>query len=245
MKTTKGVADIVFCLDASYSMRPCFDAVKSHIDDFISGLKSDGQMSWDLRFDYIAHCSSDGLFLHKSLFCSEVHRVLYQGESGGRFFTTDMDELKNGLSSENVQGDESPLIALDFCLDFPWRDASECHRVVVLLTDEPFETGTNQSFQKEKLGQLIEKIMALKVILYIVGPKSEVFDELSAVDKSEYTPVDMSGDGLKSVNFSELLNYIGKSVSKSNLQQITTPEVSRGLFGQERWHASTEAITGS
>ena len=37
--STKGTADVVFCLDASGSMGPCIEGVKSHIASFVDGLK--------------------------------------------------------------------------------------------------------------------------------------------------------------------------------------------------------------
>ena len=55
MTSTKGVADVVFCLDASDSMKPCIDGVRTHIGSFLDGLKSDQQRARDVRFDFVAH----------------------------------------------------------------------------------------------------------------------------------------------------------------------------------------------
>ena len=51
-------------------------------------------------------------------------------------------------------------------------------------------------------------------MLFIVAPQSLAFQELSAVERSEYTVVE-SGDGLASANLGDVLGFIGKSVSKS------------------------------
>ena len=175
--STKGVADVVFCLDASDSMKPCIDGVKTHISSFLEGLKSDGQRTWDVRFDFLAHQTVRGAggvigHGHFSLYHSEpdndVVSVLYMGQQGqrGRFFTTDIAEFKRGLDKVEVLGDEGPLVALDSCLDFPWRKAGECHRVVIFMTDEPFETSSAPELEKQFLEELLQKTQDLKVLLF-------------------------------------------------------------------------------
>ena len=239
--TTKGVADVVFCIDASASMAPCIDAVRSHIASFVEGLTASSQQAWDLRIDFVAHHAGNapdgsGVFAHQSLYQSELFEALYQ-KSGSqeRFFTADVAEFARGLQGVSVQGDESPLVALDFCLDFPWRKSAGCHRVVIMLTDEPFEQSANQDLQKEQLGKLIDKIHGLQVMLFLVAPNSPLFDELASADGSEYEVIGQIGSGLANVNFSEVLKYIGKSVSASTLQSALYSEVQRGLFQQSSW----------
>jgi hypothetical protein len=243
--STKGIADIVFCLDASGSMQPCIDAVKSHIEEFLAGLKSNGQMQWDWRLDFIAHHAEDqcgsAIFSHTSLSCSDMDLIdrLYRNSgnaaSNKAFFTSELKDFKKGLEKIRVIGDEAPLVALDFCLDLPWRATEGCHRVVILMTDEPFESGAAQAFQQSRFDDLRKKIMALKVMLFIVAPQSSVFNELSAVDKSEYEVVDDRGNGLSTVDFRKVLTYIGKSISASAPSQQRAAAVERGLYNQTNW----------
>ena len=248
--STKGVADIIFCLDASSSMQPCFDAVRTHISEFVAGLESNQQTKWDWRLDFVAHCASehsDGftVFRHQSLYNEELSGPLYWKKGqGGRFFTTNLNEFREGLGRVQVQGDEAPLVALDFCLDFPWRDEKNCHRIVIVMTDEPFETGASQKMQGEHLPMLIDKIQRLRVMLFIVAPESQVFDELASVDKSEYEVVDDTGNGLSRVDFKKILSYIGKSLSVQTTQFSKAESVPRGLFGQENWGNTDRQITG-
>ena len=247
--STKGVADVVFCLDASDSMKPCIDGVKTHISSFLEGLKSDRQRSWDVRFDFLAHQTvlGEGGVIghgHYSLYHDgefseggDVLTALYTGQQG-RFFTTDIDEFKRGLDKVEVIGDEGPLVALDSCLDFPWRKAGECHRVVIFMTDEPFETSSAPELERQFLEELLQKTQDLKVLLFIVAPDSPAYEELAEVDKSEYEAVDSRSAGLADVDFRKLLSGIGKSVSVSTAnQQGPTAEktVKRGLFGQTEW----------
>jgi len=248
--SAKGVADVVFCIDASESMAPCLNAVRKHLTDFLTGLKSHTQQTWDLRVDFVAHragqSSSGGIvFQMRSLYEQDLLGVQYLDRSRqGRFFTQDLAEFSRGLQRVEVAGDEAPLVALDFCLDFPWRESGSCHRVVIMLTDEPFETSAGREFQQAQQQKLIEKIHALRVMLFIVAPESAVFSQLAAADRSEYEVVDVTGDGLARVNFGQVLNNIGKSISVSTLQAPRASSVERGLYEQNTWRRSDEQVTG-
>jgi len=235
--STKGTADVVFCLDASGSMTPCIEGVKSHIASFVDGLKGGGQQKWDLRLDYVAHWAGAGLRM-ESLHESNLVEALYQASSTGqnqqraRLFTNDVEEFKRGLSRVKTGANEASLVALDSCLDFPWRQTGECHRVVVFMTDEPTSGGDQVQEQMSKLPALMQKIMDLRVMLFIVGPECPVYEELAEVDKSEYEVI----DGLSNIDFSYLLSGIGKSVSVSQTsQQSAEPIVPRELYGQSSW----------
>lgn len=234
----KGIADVVFCLDSSSSMAPSFDSVRKHVVDFVEGLKSDGQTVWDVRFDFVAHATSnsrDGsIFKLRSLYEGELCSALYSANgSGGRFFTTDLNEFRTGVASLEARGDETNFIALDFCLDLPWRSTPDCHRIVVLLTDEPLETGLEIPDQRAKTPALIEKIHSLGVKLFLIGPESAAYDELSMANGSEYEVVP-HGSGLSSADFGRMLKQIGKSVSASRAQAVRSG-VKRAIFGQDSW----------
>jgi hypothetical protein len=237
--TTKGVADVVFCLDASDSMGPCFQGVCGHVGDFIAGLKSHPQFAWDWHLDFLAHSASEEAggyaFRAESLYHQNVILALYQEQNPGRFFTADVDQFRDRLASVPLTADEAPLVALDCCLDFPWREAKYTHRVIIMMTDEPFETGVFQEDQRMMVPTLIEKVQRLRVMLFLVAPESAVFNELASAEKSVYEVVDRAGDGLARVNFGQVLSEIGKSVSVFSQQAPKAEEVARGLFGQAFW----------
>ncbi len=247
--TTKNVADIVFCLDASTSMEPCFRGVCQHLGDFVQGLTSRGQQALDLRLDYVAYSASPSsrgfLFRHESLYSQALVESLYGSNSTGRFFTRDQNEFRQGLQRVTTMGDEAPLVALDFALDFPWRPAHECHRVVIMMTDEPAEEGVFLDEQLALLPSLIDKAARLRVLLHLVAPPSKTFDMLSALDKCEYDVLSDYGQGLAGLDFKEVLSYIGKSVSAASKQAASDHAVSRGLFRQAEWGTSTEQMRGS
>jgi hypothetical protein len=242
--STSRTADVVFCIDASSSMKPCFKAVQASIGSMVAGLTG-SQSPWDIRLEFIAHSASEnGVVRHSSVFNEAAIDALYQG-SQSTFFTDSCDTFATRLAAIEMTGDEAPLIALDTCLDLPWRDPSRCHRVVILLSDEPFEEGALLTFQKQHFQALLEKIQALKVLLFIVAPESIVFDELSQVDKSEYEVLTAKNDGMRNVDFTKLLTAIGKSVSISHLQETRVPSVQRVLYGQAEWGNTSEGLYGA
>ncbi len=245
--STKGVTDIVFCIDASQSMQPCIDAVREHVLQFIQGLES-GQRAMDWRIDFLAYGCDEGgqVFREQSVRLQgmELVAALYGSGDRSRLFTRDVAEFRTALQSVRVEGDEATLVALDCALDFPWRPRNQCHRVVICLTDEAFETGAAVDEQKARLPALIDKVQKLGVMLFLVGPDSPVYDELACVQRSEYRKVAGTSDGLRSVDFAQVLGTIGKSVSASRLQGGAEADVPRGLFGQASWVGVNQAIRG-
>jgi hypothetical protein len=208
-------------------------------------------MKWDWRLDFVAHRAGiipgGAMFVQRSLYNEELLTSLYlsKGQSGGRYFTADLEEFKGGLATIEVSGDEASLVALDSCLDFPWRPAATCHRVVIFLTDEPAEDGVMVDAQRAAVPDMIQKIQQLKVLLFVVGPDSEIFNQLAQVNKSEYEVVDGVGDGLSRVDFRKLLSAIGKSVSVSTLQSQKDETPERGLFGQATWGQTSAELRGA
>lgn len=248
--TTKGVVDVVFCLDASGSMAPCIDGVRRNIGAFLDALAGDTNRKIDCRLDFLAHsCDETGNLVRSTSLRkngAELVAALYgQKPDPGAFFTTDAGEVRRGLSEVTAYGDEAMLVALDLCLDFPWRPRAGCHRVVTLLTDEPLEANADFQNQKRMIGAAIDKIHALGVMLFLVGPASAGFDELAEADKSQYQRVGQAHDGLGSLDFARVLAHIGKSVSVATALQAG-PErgVKRALFRQDTWIATQGEIVG-
>jgi hypothetical protein len=247
--STKGVVDVVFCLDASASMAPCIDGVRRNVGAFLAGLAGDAERKFDCRIDFLAHsCDPTGNIVRSGSLRRQgmdlVAALYGQKVDPSAFFTTDVGEFRAGLDQVTVLGDEAMLVALDMCLDFPWRPRATCHRVVVVLTDEPLEDNAEAQSQRKMVGKLIDKIHALGVMLFLVGPKSAGFDELAEADKSQYQMVGQTHDGLGTLDFARVLAHIGKSVSVSVLQGMPEKPVKRALFGQDRWVATQGEITG-
>jgi hypothetical protein len=247
--STKGVVDVVFCLDASGSMAPCIDAVRKNLDAFLDALGDDVNRKIDCRLDFLVHsCGEDGELVRSSSLRkngAELIQALYgQSPKPEAFFTTDREAVRRALRDVKVYGDEAMLIALDMVLDFPWRPQAGCHRVVVMLTDEPLEANAIWQAQQVKLDAIIDKIQKLGVKLYLVGPASVGLDTLAEADKCLYQKSTQSHDGLGAIDFNKVLGQIGKSVSASVLQGRPDTGVKRALFGQDEWVESQDSIRG-
>src|SRR5262249_4324988 len=135
--TTKGVVDVVFCLDASGSMAPCIAGVRSHVGAFLDGLGANAGRALDCRIDFLAHsCDEAGTVVRSGSLRRggpDLLAALYgQKPDPSAFFTTNPAEVRSGLAAVDVYGDEAMMVALDLCLDFPWRPCGGCHRVVVM-----------------------------------------------------------------------------------------------------------------
>lgn len=243
----KKCADIVFLLDASGSMSPCIEAVKINIGKLVAYFKSDTQNAWDVRLDFLAHASWQNRYYLQSFALAGcgLADAIYKPQTvaSGSFFTKDVVEFQSSLAQVKTQGDETTLLALDMALDFPWRPAETCHRVVICLSDEAIETGEEVSFQKTQIDNLVKKIHAKRIKFFIVAPQSDAFDTLSMADRCEYEPVDEQSDGLRNTDFAKLMEAIGKSVSVSQTTSSGT-NAPQPLYGQDTWSVGSSGSFG-
>jgi hypothetical protein len=70
--------------------------------------------------------------------------------------------------------------------------------------------------------------------VFVAIPESPASEELAMVDRSEIEFVD-GGNGLKGVDFKQLLGQMGKSISGSSMQAVGEPTYQRAIFGQDSW----------
>lgn len=192
-----------------------------------------------LRFDPSAQRGAatgpdEGSFRARSLFEDPALPAIY-GRTQGRFFTGDPAAFARAVGALRTGENESPLVALDCALDFPWRPRQQTHRIVVLMTDEPVEGGNRQEESRRLTPSIIEKLQTLKAMLFLVAPASEGFEDLAAANLCEWQEVS-GGDGLASVDFGKLLSSIARSITRSQTPLgAPPPSASRALFGQDRW----------
>lgn len=206
----KGVADIVFCIDASGSMEPCIEGVKNHIEKFLDGVLSNPQLSFvDWRLGILAHDSENFYILD---------------------FTNDITRFKDALRKVKTGGQEFTLPALDWSLDFPWRE--DAHKIIVLFTDEPLEDGEDPGFQRSKMEELRNKIIALRCMVFFVGPECPEYREIEKLPRCIFEPISQHSDFYK-VGFDKVLERIGKTISRSieSPQQPLKISVSKDIYG--------------
>jgi uncharacterized protein involved in tellurium resistance len=243
--------DIVFVIDASESMQPCFDALRTHLDKVIQPMQ--GYVS-KVRFGLVAQSAGSvrgvAKYDHQFLCGSgmEAMKTLYQRgpndpDPRNEFFTADPKKFATSLAALKPQGNEEMLLALDVAADFPFGPVNNTKRVIALFSDEPFEGGISKDAPNAKIPALSKKLMDRHIQLFVAIPDSPAAQELGQVDRSEIELVD-GGNGLKGVDFKQLLGQMGKSISGSSLQATGEPSYQRAIFGQNSWD-STRTISGA
>lgn len=245
-------ADIVFCMDASGSMEHAFSGVRNNVEKLVKTLNSTGlQSKWDVRFDFLAYSTAGtgssmrlittnekSVGVIDALYNNRESKNLQSVKKSDTFFTRDLKKFCDCLDRVNCEADESTLLALDIAADFPFRDAATCHRVVVLLTDEAVAGGPLANETTKKLMNLAMKYQDKKIMLFMVTPDCPSFDQLSQIDRCEWI-VDETG-GLYGVNFSKLMESIGKSVSMSQTMGAGRDTPSP-LFCENNWTKKVES----
>lgn len=228
-------------------MEHWFHAVSQNINKLLAGLASNPQMHWDVRVDFLAFQHGnveDGIHWYRSVNYNSSANLIQgiygeQDDAMSEFFTKDIDHFRAALETvakEPLLLEEEQLLALDIALDYPWRTAEKCHRVVVLLTDESVETGIFVDQQLKKLPELMAKVGDKFVKLFIVAPESNAFYKLSNCEYSEYEIIP-EYEMKEQLDFGKLLYAIGSSLSSHNQQYLSDPasNAPKPLFGQEHW----------
>ena len=233
--------DLIFVVDASASMQPCFEALARHLDEVVRPLQG---FNFNVRFGLVTlrvgRNAAGGQIIDVRTLSGGMESVYPTPSSD--LFTRDGNELARQLQNTELAGDENNLIALDFALDFPFGPVSTTRRVIALFSDETLEDGADSPTMLATLPKMIEKITARRVLLFAAMPPSNALDELATCDGAHVVGV-RSGDGLSSVDFSKLMGQMAKSISAGSAQGNEAPW-EKGLFGQLHWGQSSGSFNG-
>lgn len=232
--------DIVFCFDASESMRPHVDAIRRHVSALTDWLRK-SNFSW--RIDFVAHhicgrTKAGMVYCDRSVFGDTVD-LLYDAEEA-HFFTKDIMEFKSALSTISFAGDENMLYALDLALDFPFGSVEDTQRVVVLLSDEAFETNEPSCLEKarEVFPKICQKVQDHHVTLFAAMPisRGDMAEKLAKVDRADFVALAKDANGNVQFNASNWLHQLGRTISSSVISRTSIVEHDdRALFGQDTW----------
>lgn len=258
--------DLVFVIDTSASMAPCFDRVRKHLHAVIKPLQ--GHVN-RVNFALVAACASKNgsSTLHHVQSLAETDLgmdligLLYGGDQGSgqgsgrqlaagtaaareRLFTTDADRLLSRIGQLEPAGDEDMLLALDIALDLPFGPLETTKRVVALFSDEPFESGVDGDQSNRLLPELIAKIHARHVHLFLAVPDGPAATQLASVDRAEVEIIGDKQNGLADVDFGRLFAQMGQSISCASLQETAEPAYRRALFEQDKWVPSEGEMSG-
>lgn len=204
----KGVADIVFVIDATGSMQPCIDNVKANVENFASSIAT---YSANTKVDWRAR-----VLAYRDL------NVDTNALMNNFPFVSDPSAIKNQLDKIEADGGgdepESTLDAIAYAtLKSDWR--ANAHKVIVVFTDAtPLPNFSSKTISELGIQDDIEIFFQLlvenKIKLFFYGPKHEIYEELSKVSRTIVTQYDDAEAGLVNADFKSILDTIGKTVSQ-------------------------------
>lgn len=214
-KKLKGIADVVFCIDATGSMQPCIDKVKDNIFSFVNGIKSfnpNQPVDWRAR-----------ILPYRDFDADEEHI-----KNDMKFVSTP-EEIQTQLSSFQADGggdeEESTLDALCFAaLTSEWRQP--CTKVVVVFSDAPSKPNLHSKTQSElgipDIDILIQTLQEKRIKLFLYVQKDSVYEKLASYGiVKEAILFENAVEELVSADFKNLLEMLGKTIS----EQATSPDV--------------------
>lgn len=198
--------DIVFCVDCTESMAPCFEGLVKNLHHFVTGLQSANEVDFRLRVI--------------------EYRDLNEGEQTvAKDFTADADEFRRQLDALVPAGGgdipESTLDAIYVALSSPWR--SPCHKAVLVFTDAPSHPRLHETIVPAGVNPDIETVINLleakRVWLYLVAVEDPLYQRLHDREKTFlqlYPEDDARFEGLRNVDFAKVLEFFGKSISQTS-----------------------------
>jgi hypothetical protein len=188
----KGIVDIVVLMDISGSMQTCIDAVKSSVSAFVEGLESKDANNgspikdWRMKVCGYRDQTCDMEWFVDNPFVRDVASVQaqlsaanMQADGGGDEPESLLDAIYTVARMDQcgVQDPEDPA---------RWRARGTSARAVVFFTDATFKTPmTLPEAGGGGVDDVINAIMASKVILCGFCPEWEGYYNLASVDRAE------------------------------------------------------------
>ena len=240
--------DILFVVDASDSMSPCFQKLRDNLRHFIQPLN---QASFEIRYGLLAYnAGADGrnaIYEHTFIGGNDPSLVkgLYSPQvNEDKYFTSDANKFLSALESVRTQGDENTLLALDTAADFPFRTPDESRRVIALFTNEKLEDGILENEPLAKFPQVLQKIAKRKISLYAYLPTSDSAALLTRLPKTFVKSVGEGANCWDHIDFGQILEQMGKSISQSSLQMTREPDYQKAVYGQNTWDSNSFVGSG-
>ncbi len=196
----KGVADIVFLMDATGSMANCIQKLKENVMLFFKSFTEKGGNSippikdWRAKIvgfrDYAADGSNDWLVDNPfTRDVGELQRQLdaLEAKGGGDIPESLLDAMYTVISApKSDRGVEDPGM---------WRERHDAARALIVFTDAPYKPvmvapGCNNG----RIDDVRNLCVQEKILLTVIAPTSELpgyecFDPLGAINKANYVPI--------------------------------------------------------
>ena len=203
----KGIADIVFCIDATASMQNCIDNVKANVENFAISIKTSSpntKVDWRARILGYRDFNVDTEYLLNKFDFVSSHEEL-------------QSQLDQVLADGGGDAPESTLDAILYAsLQSNWRNPG--HKIVVVFTDAPTLPNLNSKTVADlnvadDLEIVKQTITEKHIKLFLFGAKDPIYDELSKVSRTVISQYEDIEEGLKNVDFKSIMDMIGKTVS--------------------------------
>jgi hypothetical protein len=212
-------ADIVFCIDATSSMQPCFEALIANLDTFIASLQSEANV--DVRLRLIGF--------------RDLHDPTCKHDWTIFDFTGDVSEFRRQLGSleakcgQEYRGAESSMDALFFGVHSDWRE-SKTHRTIVMITDDNTYSALHHSLYDRPdngVERVIQDIQEMRhSMVFLVCPKFPIYQKIADAMATPDQKIgalwvsDRDGDTYKelaNLNWASLLRMLGQTISKTSI----------------------------
>ncbi len=212
-----GRVDIVICIDTTGSMSEVIEAVKSNIATHLIGnLKSQmakNQSPLEWRGRVIGYGDlNEGEPIFESDFTNDESMLA--------------DTIMNIPRTGGGDLPESTLDALIVASNSLWRTDVSAHRIVILFTDAPplpeMHPNTMPTGPRD-VDEVISKLTAQKVKLFLYGPDDPNFTKLNLVPKAAITlfPPDKIYDNLQGIiDFSKEFKQMAATISGEMLNSL-------------------------
>ncbi len=226
----KGVADIVFLLDISGSMKPCIDGLRENLASFINTLSGTDPNNdcpvkdWRIKVAGYRDAADDlATWWEEFPFSRSVEEVKanlgkMQAKGGG-------DEPESLLDAIHKLATMPAASLQEIDPSDMWRARGTAQRVVVIFTDATYHTTMSaEGCKGGTFDDVKNAVHGNKIILSVFCPEHDCYHDLASLDRSEVEFIGSLSEGTKLMeeftrdkeNFKRTLAALAKSVSKSS-----------------------------
>ena len=247
VKRRPGMADIVFLIDATGSMKPCIDALRNEITNFLHLLEKgeDGILpveNWRARvvgyrdYEYDSRPELEqwyGGWLVDNPFTNNPRELIKQLKNLGAYGGGDdpnesmQDALLMTINAGVLDSIDAPVSPED---NKKWRPGGVGH-VIILITDAGFKPFTHPAYQGYTFLDVYNAIKQHHIALYGIIPESSQYDETyGRIPKASFSTCGLGGvDGMNDVlkehsKFVEILDRLRAGISISSEEMIAMPD---------------------
>jgi hypothetical protein len=227
----KGIADIVFLLDATGSMGPCINAVKNNIKTFVQTFTTPTPNGGTVVKDWRAKVVG-----YRDLDYTDVPAMVDNP------FVNSVQELEAQLDALTADGGgdepETLLEALYMLANMPttgpdeplrpeaWRPVNAGRRFVIVFTDAPFKEPLRIP-KDATLDTVIMSLMTARIVLHMFAPATlSRFGTLEEVDKALWhkVPVNAGENAQKALEdytsdqskFEKIIQLLAKTMTQQS-----------------------------